>query len=928
MRAVVASALGSLLAGLLLFGTATDLGVSFAPVATAILLLACGAGAAMRGGSCASSRRRDAVVLTLIVLLRGPLSDALLAVIPGGARSTWIIVALVTLAPAGLLLGRLLRGALQGAFAALLAGVCVGALAIGFGVQGLLPAWLTVPLAVLLIWWLSRRPEACDHAEHSPPDPHTTPLPASGSIGLLLGASLALVALCFRRVVPAYASPTEHPDMDVLLMLLLPAALVAWPAGVLARGRATRWLGALGGLSLCGAAWITTDSLGLYQNSVALVGLKRMFHDRALHAGGLIADWHVWLLSFSGAVAAALGIAAGAVRGTRAAAGALLGVGLAHLAEFLLIAPQSPLATGTAGAPLRLLVAASSCGALLLPLFLFGRKGWLALPVAVIPFLAWEPESGAPWFSTTMWRQVAGFDEVRRPGEYSAECFERDLAADVTVFSTPGVDSRALEGRDAYTQTLSARTPLFSLGPNGEMQTAIGYEGAHPVFGVPGQAAETTDETIGETAGETTQKPSTPEVQIERFYGLRVAGRSLHRQHSPIGAEGSVGRLTRLMAVPGSVLACGIGAELLAADLHDSGQASSAVVASPVPLGNIGTRVLLDHLGSNGWQAAQIEDPQVSLRTTQSGIIDTVVVAPSEASLPGVAELCTLESIERMRRLLAPGGRCLLWLDTSELGERELRARMASFGAVFGERSAAFVEPRELDPPFVLLLGWVDDAGRPSRRDLEGRLPSPDASGFRARIRRPEDLAALLLRDGTGMSVLADSGPLHARARPICSVAGAEAGWAAVMAVLGEAPQLASVVEGAGPARSGAREVFAGLAKHGRYSYRLLGLNDTLLEIKPDVDWPLFDAEVACYVRASEQDPDDPLLQLALAALLEPLALVGDLTRFATAYEACHAERMRSWRLALQEAWVRKEGLQLEESEAAIARARNWAAGG
>jgi len=920
VRRALALAAGVLLAGLLLFGSATDLGVTRLPVATAMLLLACGAGAMMRGGLCALSRRRDAVALALAVLFRGLLVDALLAWLPGGVRSAWMTVAFVTLVPAGLLLGRLLRGALDGAFSTSLIGVCLGALVVGFGGLGLLPAWLTVPLSTVLIWWLARRPEACDMAPAGATEPDLAErLPGSGHAGLLLGAALSLVALCFRRVVPAYASPTAHPGLDVLLVLALPAAMVAWPAGVLARGRATRWLGASGGLFLCAAAWVTADSLGLYENSAALVSLTRMFHGRALQAGGLVADWHVWLISFAGAVAASLGMASGAVRGTRAAAGALLGAGLAQLAEFLLIAPQSPLATNPSSAPLRLLLGAASCGALLLPVFLFGRKGWFALPLAALPFLSWQPEAGAPWFSTESLRQVAGFDEVRRPGEYSAECFERGVATDVTVFSTPGAESRALEGRDAYTQTLSARTPPFSLGPDGEFRAATAEAHTHAAFH-PGAHDE-------EGVQEPVPTPAPADVPLERFYGVRVAGRALHRQHVPTGAEGSVGRLTRLFAVPGRVLACGIGAELLAADLHDSGQARSAQVASATPLGHSGTRLVLDHLGSGGWQAAKIEDPAISLRGTQPGSIDTLLVAPAEESLPGVAELVTLESVERMRRLLAPGGRCLLWLDTAELGARELRARLASFGAVFGDRSAALVEPRELDPPFVLLLGWVDDAGRLSRRELEGRLTTSEATGFRTQLRRVEDLAALLLCDGRGLSELADSGPLHARARPICSVAGSESGWAAVAAVAGEAPSLEAMVAGAGPARSGEREVFAGLATHSRYAYRLLGLNDTLLEIKPDVEWSSFDAEVASYVRAAEQDPDDPLLQLALAALLEPLAVVGDLTRFATVYEACRAERMKSWRLALQEAWVRKESLQLEQSAEAVERARRWAAG-
>jgi hypothetical protein len=954
VRRALALALGVLLAGPLLFGDAVDLGAARGSVAAALLLAACGAGALMRRGTCAASRRRDAVALTLLVILRGPLGDALLALLPRGAILSALAVQCLTLVPAGLLLGRLLRGALDGHFRTLLVGASLGALAQAAGVLDLLPSPLAVPIAVLLLWWLANprpasvpaattasAPPSTPMASAAPPTPPTpvasaapqTPValaapatPATReagacSAGLLLGAAFALVGLCLRRVVPAYATPTAHPGLDVLLVLLLPAALVSWPAGVLAPGRGARWLGALGGLLLCAAALITTDSLALYENSAALVELKRLFHGRALEAGGLLADWHVWLLSFAGAVAAALGVSSGALRGTRPAACALLGAGLAHVAEAALLTPGG-LGASSAHSPLRLLLGAASCGLILAAVHLFGGKGWLALPLAVLPFVDWQARDAA-LLAPERWRRVAGFDEVRRPGEYSAECFQRSLIADVTVFSTPGPDSRAVEGREAFTQTLSPRHPVFSLAPDGELQTVLGTGHTHATFSADGADEDDED---GEDA-----PPDSADEPLERFYGVRVAGRALHAQHAPTGAEGSVGRLTRLFGVRGRMLVVGIGAELVAADLHDAGLAATARIASPVPLGHDAVRLLLDHLGSGGWQAAQVPDAQPVVRmacTAEQAGFDTVVVAPGPEPVPGTAELSTMESVERLRQALAPGGRCLLWLDTTGLGARELRARLAAFGAAFGMQSAAFVEPRELDPPFVLLLGWNDEAGRPTRQGLEERLPLPDATGYRTRMRTLEDLAALLLRDGPGLVALADTGPVHARLRPVTSVAGSESGWAAVQDVVDAAPRLDAVVEAADVAGGGAREVFAGLATHGRYAYRLLGLNDTLLEIKADVEWSAFDAEVASYARAAEQSPDDPLLHLALAALLEPLAIVGDLTRFATTWEACHAERLRSWRLALQEAWVRRQGLQQDEEAEALERARRWAAGG
>jgi hypothetical protein len=120
--------------------------------------------------------------------------------------------------------------------------------------------------------------------------------------------------------------------------------------------------------------------------------------------------------------------------------------------------------------------------------------------------------------------------------------------------------------------------------------------------------------------------------------------------------------------------------------------------------------------------------------------------------------------------------------------------------------------------------------------------------------------------------------------------------------------------------------LFAGLATHAEYDYDLADLNDTLLEVQPDVDWQAFDREAACYAQAAQSNPDDPLLQQALVSLLEPLAFSGDYGRFARVFEATGARRMRNVRLALLEAWVQRHSLEEEAAQAALQRAREWSA--
>jgi len=141
-------------------------------------------------------------------------------------------------------------------------------------------------------------------------------------------------------------------------------------------------------------------------------------------------------------------------------------------------------------------------------------------------------------------------------------------------------------------------------------------------------------------------------------------------------------------------------------------------------------------------------------------------------------------------------------------------------------------------------------------------------------------------------------------------------------AALDPGARLSRAISGAEDGPRPSADLLEGLAIHASYDYRLEGLNETLLEIRPDIDWAAWEAEVACYERAASTDADSPLLRHALAALLEPLAVVGDWGRFAQAWQRCGAQRMASWRLALQEWWVQKGSLETEAAQAAAERAK------
>jgi hypothetical protein len=195
------------------------------------------------------------------------------------------------------------------------------------------------------------------------------------------------------------------------------------------------------------------------------------------------------------------------------------------------------------------------------------------------------------------------------------------------------------------------------------------------------------------------------------------------------------------------------------------------------------------------------------------------------------------------------------------------------------------------------------------------------------RLSTPDELAALLVRDGRGLAALSADVARHGRSRPVRGLSCATGGWAAVAPLWDADAQLSRAIAGASDGPPSSPDLLTGLVAHTRYDYRLEGLNETLLEIRPDIDWDAWEVEVASYQAAARAQPDNPLLHLALAALLEPLAVSGDYGRFARVFQACDGTHLPSWRLALQEWWVQSRSLESQAAQAAADRAARLAAG-
>ena len=869
MIRVAATALAVLLLAQLVEASAIDLGDRLLPGSLALALVGVGLGvlAHARVATWGGSPRARAIVVALVALLvplRGALCELLLR-LPGSDASVpaRLAIAAVTLVPPSLLAGALLGALAQGSMPLVLVGVLAGEALIWAGATGWLSAWIAgaaVGVALLLLGALdaSRRRVADER-----------PVPASA---FLVGGAAALLVDGLARLVPAYTAPSGFAATDALAALLAPAVLVAWPASLLGRGRASRALFAGGGaLLLAVALFHAVDALSLYLQPMDVVETTRRLHIKVARFSPWLSDWWLWLLSFAALGAAGLGLAVSMLP-ARAGGALACGGGLALLATQLV--PLEPLR-----APATWLLVASALAAASAPPTLLGRHGWWLAPLAVGALIA-SPVERRP-----------GFDEVRRPGELSVEGFVREPLLDVTLFSTAASSHSSIEGRAAQRTSFSCDRPAIALGPDGEIATPAESEGT--------------------------------------CLGLRLGGLPWSPGHDPLGAAGSVGRLTRLLAVKGRALVAGPCAELLVADLHDAGLLESATVASDAPLGGLAL-VILASVGSGAWTAANVAEPVAATR--EPGAYDTILIAPTRESWPGAASLASEETLERLAERLTATGRVLLWLDTTDLDAGALRARLAAFGQVFGEHAVAFVEPRELDPPLVLLVGWRIDAARPTAEEVGARLAALDSGGGRGGeagrrlpLRAVGDLGALLLRDGAGLAAAGDDWHELRASHLEPSARWSARGWAAVAAVADTAARLETAIAGASATVARSRAVYDGLATHAGYDFDLADINETILEVRPDVDWAAFDREAAFYAQASRESSDDPLLQHALASLLEPLALSGDYGRFAKVFDATGAREMRSVRLAVLEAWVQRHSLEEEAAQAALARAREWA---
>jgi hypothetical protein len=870
-----------------LAGAEADLGVASLPACAALLLAATGLGLITGGGRPLFG---EGILLTLLVPLRGPISDFAQWGLPRGGLAD-AGSALLSLGPLGFALGRQLRPARDGALPWLLGGIALGEIAVLGGATSWLPVWLVGGAAIAFLFALHE----LEPPDASRPVPPKTPIAERLAAGAV-GAAIGLLIWALARVTPGYAPPGPGFPSFVALTLLAPAALIAWPASALARdGWPRRILALVGCAALAFAAARTLAHLDIYENSVAQVDMTMKRHSAALRVVNLLPDemardarllpidaWS-WLVLFAGVLAATAGLALGARRG-RELPWIVLGGAVAAAAPCLLAV--WPLQT-----PAALVLVAASLAAAAGALDLLGWRGVFLLPLAVLPWLGWDDDG-------LQWRRLPAYDEMRRPGEYGIDAFARAPAADALLFLAPGRNSAALVGAQAHARSFTGRAPAFGFDANGEPLA---------LFTAPPPPPPDT--------------PPAGEPVPTRSRGLRVAGMALHPGHAPLGPEGSTGRMLRLFAQKGRAFVTGVGAELLAADLHDADLAEETIVASPVPLGAPLLGVLLEDCGSGGWLPARVEEPVAAARAAERGAFATVLVAPVPPGMPEALAQLTEERLARLAALLAPDGRCLAWVDTSGMSSAALSARFAAFGEAFDGRAAAFVEPRELDAPFVLLVGWVADAGQPKAEELAGKLPAPDATGWRAALATPADLSALLVCDAEGLREL-QPGPTLARGRPITGSAFSVGGWAAVGPLVDPQARLSRVFAGAPDGPRPPRDLLLGLAEHASYEYRLEHLNETTLEIRPDIDWEAWEREVAHYERACKEQPDGPLQRLALAALLEPLVIEGDYGRFAQAFTRCNAAAMKSWRLALQEWWAQKGSLEEDAAEAAAQRAK------
>ena len=911
MIQALAAALAMVLARFLIMGSALHLGPSAELVAPAVFALSVGLGLLARARLHVLAY---SLGLALLVPARGPLADLVLALGSSPSEPSLVVAAaFVSLAPVGFLLGRVLASLPNGGAIPVGVGLVLAELACMSGAVGWLPGPFTGfvmagAFAGLAEWGRERRLHRDGGATEEPLSWEAAPL----------GFALGVAWLTLTRVVPSYVTPPAHVDAEVGIALVGPALLVAWPASVLASGKALRrMLLALGFVMLGYALWKLAGSLALYRFNMPSVALQTEFHQKAARWSPVVTAWRAWLFMFCGLAAAATGVTVGSLG--KACWGPLaLGLGAALAAGLWLV--QEP-----ALGPQQLLVAAAGVAALG-ALASWKRMALLAVPAGVFAVLLY-PQS-----------EESAYESIRRVGEPVIESFERTLATDVVLFATYGPSTPHIHAQRAYRTSFTHREPL----PEWKMLHGTWGQGGHSHG--HGHSHEEEEEqpflaplAPPEDLGDADLEGQDAEPQ--RRFGLRFGGVPAHPDHDPMGDEGSVGRLLRLFGVPGSVLAVGVGAELVASDALDSGLATDVRVSSPIPIGSRNQRVLLTHILSLGLGLNVESDPWATVRDVPDGSLAMALVAPENADAPGEGLVTSREYLGALERALAPDGRCLAWLETDGLDARALRGRVASFADVFAGRSAAFLEMREADAPLLFLVGWKAEAGQLTTNEVSARLPAADTTGFRTRLADWDDLGAMLLLDVDGMARVASDGPLHRTSRPVSASTFRDRGWGAVAGLIqggagrgtGSASDpstgLAQVIVGA-PAIDprDIRPLVEGLAVRSRYRYDPVAVSGSMLvEIVDDVEWEFFEQELQHYAAAAREDTDDPLLHLALASLLGPLAVTKDVGRFAEGFQATGAEAMDSWRLAVLQATMLRVSLQEDAADQALARARDLA---
>lgn len=826
--------------------------------------------------------------LVLLAWVRSPLVELALGA-GGGALGPGVFAGLVMIVLIGLLFGRQLAPLCEGRLLFALAGWALAELALAAGLGGWRPglAW-TLSLTAILLASLAEAGRQRRHARRV----------ANGDVlewaALAPAWALGLVWLALRRHVPAYVTPPPGGEHEVALALLAPGLLVAVSATLLVSSapRVRSWLLAAGLLAVALAAWKTAAALTLYRFPTHV---DRTWELRATAQGLPLGagEWHAWLGMFAGWAAAAGGLALGALR-ARALAPALLGLGAAW-------ACQEWLSAGSDWAPQQLLalgagISLVGLGALWRPQALF------ALPAALVVVGLFPEEH----------RDELG--RVRRIGEMEAAFSARSRLGEIVVFGAGAADNSSPDGRASFGLTFTGERRAF----------------AHPLSAQAAAELDSAEDSVGDDgeSGQEAEHGGQDEIPppLVRAFGLRLNGLGAHEGHAPLGPEGTLGRWLGGLDPGGSALLLGHLAEVSAAELLRREPKRDLGWASEVPMEIRMRRRLLAELGFGREIPDAAGGTRVALGGAAAGSLGLVVLSPDRAGWPLSGRVLTRELLAEARRALALGGRCVAFVDSTDLDARALAARLGAFGQVFGERSLACLVVRGLHAPFVVLVGWVDDAGAPDPARLLEVLRVPELEGTRASLATPAELRALVLADGAALARLGDTSAVHELTRSI-DPGRRSRGWAGLAAL--EVPEPRTLTPWAGEAVGSVRELARALAGFDRSRYDVDAPTTAMtVQVRQDVDWAAFDGLVGRLERLALAQPEHPALPVVLAALLEPLAVHGEYGRFADVWRRVGADSLGGWRLPRAQAVVLRASREDELATQAEDRARAWVARG